>query len=185
MSRHFYVGPYIIAKNSWVDSSKNVRTCTKLDCEMRHKSFPAKKVQACRVCGSPLEKRVQPIKIAKVWNPAVQGSWLDFQLAFSRKLEGAEPYFSDDVFFSSDHEFLRKVSRPLFSYTFKLNSDHSIFVSSIHHETELFESTFGENIAKLKEAYGDGNVSITWGGIYYKWVPTFLRPMPKPILSDH
>jgi len=150
---HSYVGPYIKVNNPEKESTEKYHGCPKRTCgKYRHRISD----QFCANCGT---------KIELVEVPCKSRIKFDVYEEFDENLAeiGSHYCITDTEIFISNKETLGAGRILDCESCTEIPFDESV----IGTETRKMENDFSKEITRLKEVFGEQNVSVLWGVVAY------------------
>lgn len=155
-----YVGPFALCKNEKVDKTRVIRACINEACENHSRHRYDNTVKFCDKCGSDIDEFTMSYSGWKVvWGDLIEE--IDQVLCIASQECGFQ-HFSEEMECWIANRWSDEVGASHFDprrECFAFLPDQECREKSI----QAFKDKFSEALAKLTEAYGEGNVEINWG----------------------
>ena len=154
-----YLGPYLICQTEKVPSSTTVRACSNADCK-RHQAARCQTDKFCTTCGFSIIERDIIDYIDNVDANQIR-------MSFGEKLMNIP-----DAPGTLRHTWIANVRIPdvrkfPIQEDFEYIQTISVTPTLIDFEKDRFNSFFANELAVLRQAYGEKNVSVQWGLVHY------------------
>lgn len=156
-----HLGPYVVCNNHKVAAKQSVRSCTNAACGQYGIRRYDSNVMFCDKCGSP-------IGIISVEKEQYAIDTYALSMNFKEMLFNPITEDNTDIWMPNRYRPGEKEGtvRP---YKVEQGGDHIVPVSTgmIMDELQEFLDFYKEAVTELRKAYGEENVEIKWGMIYY------------------
>lgn len=156
-----HLGPYVVCKNHQITIKATVRSCTNVACSNYGIERYDAKVMFCDKCGSP-------IGIISVDRRRDRIDQYSLSMKFEEMLYNPINQENDDIWMPNRYRPGEKEGK-VRQYKVEQGGDHIVPVSTgmIMDELQEFLGFYKDAIVELRKAYGDENVEVKWGMIYY------------------
>jgi hypothetical protein len=154
---YVYLGPYAVCKNPKKVEQVPHRGCLKQGCA-KHKRDVTVDVSFCSGCGDAIGE----------WSTQRETTVVRFHDLFN----GGDPLTQINID-GDPKEYVIPNERRNAPRVFGLGQ-RNVGVTPVREdmipaEVEWFQKVFADEIAEMREAYGQENVTISWGALQYAW----------------